>query len=270
MHVKNIHYNTLVHFICTLQVPKTDSEWKAIANQFYTKWQFPHCIGALDGKHVIIQPPANSGSYFFNYKHTFSIVLMALVDAEYKFIYIDAGCNGRVSDGGVFKNCTLYSALENGTLNIPQPSSIEASGTLVPYMIVADDAFPLKEYLQKPYSQNGLNKEKRIFNYRLSRARRIVENAFGILSNRIRVFMSPIRLMPEKVESIAFACCTLHNFLRSKQTSRNVYTPPGTFDSEDTDTHTMISGNWRAGQEPGGLLQLQQQGSNNYTAMPKT
>ena len=44
---------------------------------------------------------------------------MALVDAEYKFIYIDAGCNGRVSDGGVIKNCTLYSALENGTLNIP-------------------------------------------------------------------------------------------------------------------------------------------------------
>ncbi|XP_011409411.2 PREDICTED: uncharacterized protein LOC105316284, partial [Amphimedon queenslandica] len=70
----------LKHYI---QVPKTEDEWKSIAHQFNNKWQFPNCIGALDGKHVLIQPPANSGSYYFNYKHTFSVVLMALVDADY-------------------------------------------------------------------------------------------------------------------------------------------------------------------------------------------
>ena len=132
---------------------------------------------------MLIKPPSNSGSYYFNYKHSFSVVLLAVVDADYKFLYIDVGCNGRISDGGVFRNSTLSTALEQNTLNIPPPKPLPGKTQPIPYMIVADDAFPLKEYIQKPYSQIGLTIEKRIFNYRLSRARRIVENAFGILVN---------------------------------------------------------------------------------------
>ncbi len=66
----------------------------------------------------------------------------------------------------------------------------------VPYDMVADDAFPLKSYILKPYGQRGFTKEQCIFNYRPSRARRIVENGFGILANRFRVFMKPIALEP--------------------------------------------------------------------------
>ena len=65
------------------------------------------CIGALDGEHITIRPPANSGSYYYNYKNAFSIVLMALVNASYRFIYVDIGCNGHISDGGIFKNCSF-------------------------------------------------------------------------------------------------------------------------------------------------------------------
>ena len=252
-----------------LQVPKTETEWELIADNFYSQWQFPHCIGALDGKHVLIQQPTDSGSFFFNYKHSFSIVLLALVDANYKFLYVDIGCNGRVADGGVFKNSTLFAALENKFLDIPSPKPILEMHKPLPYMIVADDAFPLKEYIQKPYSQVGLTKEKRIFNYRLSRARRIVENAFGILSNRFRVFMTPMRLAPEKVETIVLACCTLHNYLRSSQESQDVYTPMGSLDTEHEETHQMSPGNWRMAEEPKGWKAMDKQGSNHYSANAK-
>lgn len=112
---------------------------------------------------------------------------------------------------------------------------------------VADDAFPLKEYLLKPYSQTGLTKEKRIFNYRLSRARRIVENAFRILANRFRVFMAPISLAPDKVETITMACCTLHNFLCLRVESSPIYMPQDSVDMEDPLTHTVQLGEWQQG-----------------------
>ena len=66
----------------------------------------------MDGKHILIRQPRNSGSFYFNYKGTFSIVLLALVDADYKFIYVDVGCNGRVSDGSVFQSSTLADAIK--------------------------------------------------------------------------------------------------------------------------------------------------------------
>ena len=104
----------------------------------------------------------------------------------------------------------------------------------------------------KPYSQTGLTREKRVFNYRLSRARRIVENAFGILSNRFRVFMTPIALAPEKVEAIVMACCSLHNFLRESSASRLVYMPQRSIDTEDSITHDINLGEWRQGSDPQG------------------
>lgn len=66
------------------QCPSTEQEWRDVADGFQSRWQFPNCIGAIDGKHVLLRPPAKSGSYFFNYKHTFSIVLMGVVDSNYR------------------------------------------------------------------------------------------------------------------------------------------------------------------------------------------
>ena len=137
----------------------------------------------MDGKHILIKPPPNSGSYYFNYKKSSNIVLLAIVDANYRFIYTDIGCNGRISDGDVYRNCNIVKALENNSLIIPQASYLAGTNTLFPYVIVANDAFAVKPYLLKSYSQVGLTKEKHIFNYRLSRVRRVVENAFGILAN---------------------------------------------------------------------------------------
>ena len=103
-----------------LKNPSTPEEWKSISKDFEKFWNFPNCIGAIDGKHVLIQAPANSGSAYFNYKKTFSIVLMAVCNAKYQFTLVDIGDIGRQSDGSVYGSSHLGYAIENNKLNVFQ------------------------------------------------------------------------------------------------------------------------------------------------------
>lgn len=131
-------------------MPSTTEDWKRIEQGFRTKWNFPGCIGAIDGKHVNIKAPANCGSDFFNYKGCNSIVLLALVDDDYCFSYIDVGCNGRASDGSVFANCSLFNILKNKTHHIPKDA-----------VIVGDEGFGLTPYLMKPYPSRGVIEKRK-------------------------------------------------------------------------------------------------------------
>jgi hypothetical protein len=198
-----------------LQCPSTEEDWKRVASEFWIQWNFPNCLGALDGKHVVIRKPACSGSTYFNYKHSFSLILLALVDANYKFLFIDFGAQGRFSDGGVFAESDLNEAMQKNTINWPVSARLPDTEIQFPYCIVADDAFPLRDTIMKPYPHRNLSGSQRIFNYRLSRARRCVENAFGILAARFRFLLSPICLSPEKVDVLILAACNLHNMLRT-------------------------------------------------------
>ena len=151
---------------------------------FETKWNFPHCLGAIDGKHVnIFKPPPGTGSYYFNYKHSFSIVLMGIVNVNYEFLVVDVGANGRVSDGGVFSNTLFYKKLVEKDLCIPEPENLPSTNIKMPYVFVGDDAFPLMENLMKPFSKRNLTNEEMIYYYRVSRSHRMIENAFGILGS---------------------------------------------------------------------------------------
>lgn len=198
-----------------MQILSTEEEWQKVADNFEKKWDFPHCVGAIDGKHVVIQKPGKSGSMFYNYKGTFSIILMAIVDADYKFIYADVGAAGSLGDAAVFNKCKISSMLESNELAIPDDDLVTGIDVPLPYMLVGDDAFPLRNYLMKPFRRRNLSNDEIIFNYRLSRARRVVENAFGILANRFRVFRTPIALQPKTAKTIVLASIALHNLLQT-------------------------------------------------------
>lgn len=205
-----------------MAMPRSAKEWKAIANNFEEQWNYPHCIGAVDGKHVTIQSPANSGTLFFNYKGTFSIVLMAMVDALYRFISVDIGSYGKQSDAGIFAHSNLGKALQPpNALNLPNACVIEGGEDIgpMPYVAVGDEAFPLQLHIMRPYPGRNLTNDQNAYNYRNSRARRIVECTFGILSGRWRVYHTKMGVIPSTVEAIVQATTVLHNMLQNDTTN---------------------------------------------------
>lgn len=150
-------------------MPSTADEWKLLASDYENQWNFPYCLGAIDGKHIMMQYSINSGSEYYNYKHFFSIVLLALVDANYCFTFIDCGIQGRLRDGAVFRNSLLFDKMEKRQLNLPMNERVNGTNKCLPYVFVADDAFGLSSHILKPFP--GLHikgSTQRVFNYRLS------------------------------------------------------------------------------------------------------
>ena len=136
-----------------LRTPSTEQEWLDIADGFQNRWNFNHAIGCVDGKHIHIVQPYKSGSFYYNYKGYYSIVLMAVANADYEFLYVDVGSEGKASDGGIFQQCSFweYMSSSDNPLNIPQPKVIHGVGQPIPFFLLADDAFRLGPNLLKPY-----------------------------------------------------------------------------------------------------------------------
>ena len=167
---------------------------------------------------------------------------MALVSANYEFIYVDVGAEGHQSDGGICRECSLKKSLDKGKVDLPKSKLLPRSEIPCEYVILGDDAFPLGDHLLKPFCRRKLSKTERIFNYRLSRARRCAENAFGILASRFRLFLTEIDAHPDKVEQFVLAAICLHNMLLKK--CGRSYISPGSVDLEDVDNN-FIPGDWR-------------------------
>uniref|UniRef100_A0AAG5D146 DDE Tnp4 domain-containing protein n=1 Tax=Anopheles atroparvus TaxID=41427 RepID=A0AAG5D146_ANOAO len=220
-------------------LPQTHNGWTLQNNL-----NFPHAIGAIDGKHVSIRSPGHSGSDYYNYKGFYSIVLLVIVDAHYNFMFADAGGKGGISDGGIFRNSRLHYKLENKLLNIPRAEPLRIPYKIpVPYFFLGDKAFAFTDYCIRPFG--GLHPPgsyQRVFNYRHSRARMPVENALGILANRFQVLKGPILLEPDVAKHIVLTTVYLHNFLR-KSTSNNSYAPPSSFDR--IVDGNLVQGDWR-------------------------
>ena len=145
-----------------------------------------------------MQAPARSGSSFFNYKKTHSIVLMAICNARYQFTIVDIGDSGRQSDGSIYANSNLGYAIENKQLKLPGDKKLRNSQRILSHVFVGDDAFGLKPHLMKPYPSQNLQLDQRVFDYQLSRTRRIIENVFGICASRFHVLRRLIIASPKR------------------------------------------------------------------------
>ena len=141
-----------------VRTPRTAQEWEDVAKLCCSRWQFFNTLGAFDGKHIRVKKPANSGSEYQNYKGYFSVVLMALVDANYSFLWVEAGVHAS----------QLKRRVEDGRLNFPDAAPLPGDNQPMPFFFIGDDAFALKSWMQKPYSRPCLDYQERVLNYHLN------------------------------------------------------------------------------------------------------
>ena len=166
------------------------------------------------------------------------------------------GSRGLASDAQIYNHSELKEFAEDGPLGLPPTDPVPNDYQDVPYYLLGDDAFALRETMMKPYSQWGLGNKEGIFNYRLSCARRVVENVFGILANCFQVLLMTIQHSLNTVKIIIKACVVLHNLMRiryhglqSQQLDRpenvNCDFIPGAWrqDRNLKDTHTVGGSN---------------------------
>ena len=194
--------------------PTLPEDWLLIESVFRWRWNFPHALGALDGRHIPIRCPQGGGSLFRNCKGFHSIVLVALVNGDYKFLWVDMGAAGSTSDAQIFKHTDLRHKIEDGSIGFPNSESLGIGGPKVSFFILGDDAFPLKLWLMRPYSNRSMDLKETVFNYRIRQGRTVVENAFGMLMSRFRIFQSPLQQEPRVVNRVVVACLVLHHPLR--------------------------------------------------------
>lgn len=222
----------------------TEDTWMTVAKRYYELWDLPNCIGSIDGKHFRIQKFNNTGSQYYNYKGYFSVVLLACVDADGIFTTIDVGEIGRNSDGGVFRSSSLGQLLVKNKLKIPKPAAMPNDATNFPFYFIGDQAFPLKKNLMRPYPQKTLDNERRVFNYRISRARKSVECAFGMLVSKFTIFQRPLLCKEKTAVSVIKAACVLHNFIKITEGTFSIaqFAKPNCVSSEDLDNDNVNLG----------------------------
>ena len=177
-----------------------------------SEWQFHFCIGAFDGCHISIKCPlggAEACKEFYNFKNFYSLVLMALIDSKYRFIWASAGFPGNSHDAVILKSTNLYKSLISH--QVFQPIAQDLDGSEITPFLLGDGAFPFHTWLMKPYSNTSLKSQQRYFNYRLSRARMVTEGAFRQLKGRWPILLRKCESRPENVKAIVLACIVLHN-----------------------------------------------------------
>lgn len=121
------------------------------------------CIADMDGKLIKIMPRPYTGSTFYNLYRRFQHCSISCHQCQSKFIYVDVGTNGRISDSRVWTKTKFKKAIDSDSLNIPRPIILPGTKIEVPFVLVADDAFTLTHWIMKPFPGYSLGKRKENF-----------------------------------------------------------------------------------------------------------
>ena len=163
-----------------IELPNSREIWVEISRKFEQRWNYPHVIGAIDGKQVWVVKPNNGGSYIYNYKHTHSSKFLSIASPRYECLYGDVGTNDRVNDSGIWNKCSLLLEIDDGSVKLLEDDYL-TNDCKLPYVFLGDDAFALKEFMMKRYPQQNLTADERIYNFRHIRAKRNSGNLFDTL-----------------------------------------------------------------------------------------
>lgn len=225
--------------ICEILSPEylknisTKEEWLQIAEGFQLTCNFPHCVGAVAGKYLNVQGTTKIVS-----KDNSSILLLAACDSKYRFTLVDVGALASHSESEVFRQSLYGQSVEDSHLNLPDQSELPGTNIKMPYFFVADETFPLKSFIIRPYPVKNLPTNQNIFNHHLSHVQQTIENSFGILAARWGILKTVTTAKGENLHRIVKAVTVLHNFCLKE--IENLYCPP-----MFTDSPGMENGAWR-------------------------
>lgn len=186
------------------------NQLQRVIESFQGKWGVPQCVGAIDGCHIPIAAPIGNHTDYYNRKGFYSMLLQGIVDADYCFLDVCIGWPGSVHDARVFVHSPIYSQITENDLLPNKPMSV--NGVNVPLYLIGDSAYPMHTWLMKPFPQSGvLTSEMKQYNYRISRARIVVENAYGRLKARWRRLLKRNDMHVDHIPTVVAAACILHN-----------------------------------------------------------
>ncbi|XP_068757390.1 uncharacterized protein [Montipora capricornis] len=185
-------------------------------------WQFPCALASIDGYHLPLKCPAGgleACKEYYNFKNFYSIILIEMEDAKYRFIWASCKYQRNFHDSTIFKSTKVREDMTDGEI-IPQIGKDIGGVTFSP-LILGDLAFPFKPWFMKPFTNAVLTPIQSNFNYRLSRSHIIVECAYGQLTGRWRVLLCKCESTPVELRSACLACIVLHNICISSGESLN-------------------------------------------------
>ncbi|XP_069809953.1 uncharacterized protein [Dendropsophus ebraccatus] len=201
-------------------MPQPDTKnWLDTADSFYGSEQFPNCLGALNATHIRVRKPPHSGSRYFHSRPYYWVVLLALVDSDFRFVTVDVAAYGSAAEARDFRATRMVEMMQPNQLALPGPKPLPgSSGPPAPYVMVAGEDFGLSPSLVCPFPGHDLDDKRKIFNYRLGQAVWYGECALGMLSRKWRVLQSSMQMSPDNAVKVIQACVLLHNFFRGQDT----------------------------------------------------